>query len=198
MLKALKIIYTIEVKKMGNSSNSNYLGIDLKHCKFIGHGRQGRVYLLPDKKRVIKVYNKSKGCRGERKILLRVKHDPHFAKIYEYNNTCMIRDYIDGTCIKDYIKKHGLSETLALNIIKLVESFREDGFKKLDIRLAHVFVQPDESIKVIDPRKVYERNLSYPKKIMSGLAELGVLSKFIKILKEEYPNLYKQWVKKHH
>ncbi|AWI06514.1 serine/threonine protein kinase [Clostridium drakei] len=182
---------------MNNSVDKKYLGVNLKECKFIGKGRQGSVYLLPDKKRIIKIYNKEKGCKGETEILLRVQNNPHFAKVYSYSNKAMIREYIPGICIKNYISKNGLSKKLAINLIKLVESFKADGFQKLDIRLAHIFVQPNEDVRVIDPRKVFERKLNYPLKIMKGLRELSVLSKFMEILKEEYPYLYKQWSKKH-
>ncbi|AKN32104.1 serine/threonine protein kinase [Clostridium carboxidivorans P7] len=182
---------------MDNSVDKKYLGVNLKECKFIGKGRQGSVYLLPDKKRIIKIYNKEKGCKGELEILLRVQDNPHFAKVYSYNNRAMIREYIPGMCIKDYIRKNGLSEKLAINLVKLVESFKTAGFKKLDIRLAHIFVQPNEDVRVIDPRKVFERKLNYPLKIMKGLRELSVLPKFMKILKEEYPDLYNQWSRKH-
>lgn len=182
---------------MDNSVDKKYLGVNLKDCKFIGRGRQGSVYLLPDKKRIIKVYNKSKGCRGETKILLKVQDNPHFAKVYAYNSKAMLREYIPGVCIKDYIRRNGLSEKLAINLVKLVESFKASGFKKLDIRLAHIFVQPNEDVRVIDPRKVFERNLNYPRSIMDGLEKLSALSKFMKILKEEYPNLYTEWSRKH-
>lgn len=182
---------------MNNSIDKKYFGVNLKDCKFIGKGRQGSVYILPDKKRIIKIYNKEKGCKGETEILLKVQDNPHFAKIYEYNSKAMLREYIPGICIKDYISKHGLSRELAINLVKLVESFKDSGFKKLDIRLAHVFVQTNEDIRVIDPRKVFQRNLSYPRSILKSLKSLSVLSKFMKILQEEYPDLYKQWSKKH-
>ncbi len=181
---------------MNNHIDKKYFEIDLRDCKFIGKGRQGSVYMLPDKKRIIKVYNKEKGCKGETEILLKVQDNPHFAKIYDYNRKAMIREYIPGICIKDYISKNGLSRKLAINIVELVESFKSSGFKKLDIRLAHVFVQPNEDIRVIDPRKVFERSLNYPQSILSGLKKLSVLSKFMKILREEYPDLYKRWSKK--
>ncbi|NMM64736.1 serine/threonine protein kinase [Clostridium sp. P21] len=181
---------------MNNSMDKKYFGIDLKDCKFIGKGRQGSVYLLPDKKRIIKIYNKEKGCKGEAEILLKVQNDPHFAKIYDYTNKAMIREYIPGECIKDYIRKHGLSRELAINLVKLVESFKADGFKKLDIRLAHVYVQTDGDVRVIDPRKVFERSLSYPRSIFKDLKKLSVLSKFMRIVQEDYPDLYKQWNKR--
>lgn len=182
---------------MNNFNNDKYLGVDLNRCKFIGKGAQGRVYLLPDQKRVIKIYNSPKGCIGEAKILLSIKHNPYFPRIYAYNNISMIREYVPGVLIKDYLKKHGLSRTLAINIIKLIESFKDEGFKKLDIRCAHIFVQPDESIMVIDPRKVFQKKVSYPYRILKTLNDSGHLPQFMEVLKEEYPELYKKWDRKY-
>ncbi len=182
---------------MINYTDEKYLGINLKDCQFIGKGTQGSVYLLPDKKRVIKVYNSVKSCKGETDILLRVQHNPHFAKIYSYSDKCMIREYIGGICIKEYIKKYGFSKNLAINIVKLVESFKADGFKRLDIRFAHIFVQSDETIRVIDPRKVFEKNISYPRSMFQSLQKLGFFSEFMKIVKQEYPMLYEEWTMKY-
>ncbi|WP_027623148.1 serine/threonine protein kinase [Clostridium lundense] len=180
-----------------NNFYNKYLGVDLRQCKPIGEGAQGRVYLLPDKKRVIKIYNSPKGCKGEAKILLSVKHNPHFPRIYAYNNICMIREYVPGTCIKKYLKNHKLSRTLAINIVKLIQSFKNDGFKKLDIRSSHIFIQSDENIKVIDPRNVFKKKVSYPYKILKTLDKSGNLPEFMKILKKEYPDLYKKWMYKY-
>lgn len=180
-----------------NKLNNKYLGVDLNQCKFIGKGTQGKVYLLPDQKRVIKIYNSPKDCKGEVKILLSVRNDPHFPRIYAYNNLCMIRDYVPGVCIRKYLKNHKLSKTLAINIVKLIESFKSEGFKKLDIRSTHIFVQTDESIIVIDPRSVFTKKVSYPYKILKTLDKSGNLPRFMNILKEEYPELYKQWMHKY-
>ncbi|MBU5591886.1 serine/threonine protein kinase [Clostridium sp. MSJ-4] len=178
---------------MNSSKNNKYLGVDLNLCKFIGKGYEGKVYLLPDEKRVIKVYKSPKGCRGEAKILLSVDNNPYFPRIYAYNNICMIREYVPGICITKYLKTHELSRKLAINIVKLIESFKSEGFKKLDIRCAHIFVQPDESLKVIDPRRVFEKKISYPRSILETLKKSGHLQQFMEILKEEYPELHKKW-----
>ena len=180
---------------MSNSHRKEYLGVDLKYCKFIGRGTQGRVYLLPDGKSVIKIYKNSSGCRGEAEILLKVQNNPHFPKLYSYDDKCMIREYIGGTNIGPYLKNHGLSRNLAVNIINLIESFKIAEFKKLDIRFAHIFIQPDERIRVIDPRKVFKKNISYPRSIFGGLKKYGLLKQFMKILKEENPVFYKEWTR---
>jgi hypothetical protein len=105
----------------------------------------------------------------------------------------MIREYVDGICIKDYITKYGLSRRLALNLIGLIDEFKRLGFTRLDMRCAHIFVQPDESLKVIDPRKHYTQNAPYPRNMLNCLRQLHVLMPFMKILKEERPEIYKSW-----
>lgn len=57
----------------------------------------------------------------------------------------------------------------------------------MDIRFPHLFVQPDGSLMMIDPRKSYEENIPYPKSFLKRLRKMGLLEQFMKILDEEKP-----------
>lgn len=161
---------------------------------FLGEGKNGKVHLLPNGK-VIKFFKHYKNCLDEYTILEKVNGNKYFPRVYECTKTYMIRDYVGGSVLPTYIKKHGLSKRLALNLIGLIEDFERIGFTRLDIRCEHIFVQNDksESIIIIDPRAHYTKQVSYPRQMTGGLKKLGVLRKFIHVLQHEKPYLYNKW-----
>jgi len=183
------------IKKL-NNKNTNCFNIDLVTCKFLGQGQNGKVYLLPNGN-VLKIFFKADNCKHEYEILKSVEGNKHFPKVYEYSSNCILREYIDGILIKNYISKHGLCVKLAKNLIELIEDFKDFGFTRLDIRCEHIFIQQDLSIKIIDPRRTYTKVISYPHSILKSLNKLGVLDIFFNTLKKTNIKLYRDWSKKY-
>lgn len=175
-----------------NIVNTNCFNIDLSSCKFLGQGRNGKVYLLPNGK-ALKIFFKEENCKHEYDILKSVEGSKYFPKVYEYGINCLIRDYIGGILIKNYIRQYGLSVNLAKNLIELIENFRNLGFTRLDIRCEHIFIQQDETIKIIDPRQTYTKIIPYPHSILKTLNKLDVLDDFFNILKNTSIKLYEDW-----
>lgn len=163
--------------------------IDLKRCIFLGQGRYGQVYLMSDG-RVVKIFKDQESCVKEYIILESVKGNKHFPKAYECRDNYLIRDYVDGTCLDKYISKYGLSENLARNIVELIEDFKKLGFKRLDMRCSHIFIQDDESVMVIDPREHFTKTVSYPKKLLSKLRKLKISRKLSNNLSTLNNSLY--------
>lgn len=166
--------------------------INFNECEYIGHGRNGVVYQMPNG-RVIKICKDAFHCRNEYNVLRRVSDSEIFPKIYQHGRKYLIREYINGDCIKDYIKKNGLSERLARNIVNMLEEFIKYNFTRLDIRGAHIYVIKDERIKVIDTDRSYIKRVRYPKKLFEDLMDLRVYDDFMKVLEKERPDLYKKW-----
>lgn len=75
----------------------------------------------------------------------------------------------------------------------MLKEFQILKFTKIDIRCRDIFVQSDESLKVIDPKKFYAKNRGFPRHLSKGLYKLGVLDTFFITLKEEEPELYEKW-----
>ncbi|MDF2505324.1 MULTISPECIES: serine/threonine-protein kinase [Clostridium] len=169
--------------------------INLLQCMVLGKGHNGIVYLLPDGK-VIKVCFTEESCRGEYYILSKVNGNKYFPKVYGRCGNYMIRDYVGGTSLKDYIKEYGFNRELAIKIILLFEEFDKLKFRKRDIRCKDIFVQPDGTVKVIDPKKCYSKDRDFPKHLSKGLEKLEVLDYFMDIVKEKRPKLYKRWFHK--
>ncbi len=175
-----------------NTANTNCFNIDLSTCKFLGQGRNGKVYLLPNGN-ALKIFFKIENCNHEYEILKSVEGNKHFPKVYEYNSNCMIREYIGGVPIKNYINEYGLSVYLATNIIELIQDFIKLGFTRLDVRCDHIFIQQDVTIKVIDPRRTFTKVIPYPHSILGTLNKLNVLDDFFNTLKNTNVKLYEDW-----
>lgn len=169
-----------------------HFDVNLLQCMILGKGHNGIVYLLPDGK-VIKVCFTEESCRGEYYILKKVNGNKYFPKVYGINGNYMIRDYVGGKSLKDYIKEYGFNKNIALKVILLLEEFDKLKFTKTDIRCKDIFVQPDGTLKVIDPKKCFSKKRDFPRHLSKGFEKLGVLDDFMEVVKEKKPKLYDRW-----
>ena len=94
-----------------------------------------------------------------------------------------------------YLKQNNINKHLSLELVKLIDEFKKLGFTRLDMRLGHIFLQPDDTVKVIDPRDSYERIQPYPRSMLKGLQKHGDLRAFFDYIKHDYPDYYKYWRK---
>lgn len=166
--------------------------INLLECKYLGKGNNGIVYLLPDRK-VIKICYAVDSCKKEYNILHRIKHSRYFPRVYGMTGNYMIRDYVEGEILKNYIKHNGLSRELSLKIMDLLDEFKKLKFAKNDIRCKDIIVKPDGELMIIDPKKFYSKKRDYPRHLCKGLYKLNVLDIFLNTLKEKKPKEYNKW-----
>lgn len=176
--------YYIELDEMAESM--------LRGADFLGCGHNGIVYLLEDNK-VIKIFKSKYVCKNEYDILKKTSKSKYFPQVYFHGDYYIVRSYAKGERLDYYIKKNGLNRKIAANMIELIKEFKELGFTKLDIRCKDLYLSDDFSIKVIDPKNNYSKNCSYPRHLMKGLSKLGVLDEFLKIVKKEYEEEYREW-----
>jgi predicted Ser/Thr protein kinase len=167
--------------------------LDIKECEFLGKGTEGSVYLTPEGYALKIFYNKRK-AEDEAKLLEVVKDSRFFPKVLFIANNMILRDYVQGDNLYAYIKKNGLSYNLSVEIISLKEEFKRLKFTRLDIRNPHIFVDTNEKIQVIDPRKVFIKKTPYPKEIIKVLVKLDLFDEFLKNLLMYNPQLIKYWV----
>ena len=168
--------------------------INLLDCRYLGKGHNGVLFQLPDGK-VIKICFERESCVGEYYILSRIGSNKYFPRVYGLMGNYMIREYVDGMCLSDYIKKYGLSRELSIRLMDMLLEFKALGFKKLDLRCRDIYVGQDNTLKVIDPKKFYSKERDFPRHLSKGLYKLGVLEDFLEYAKEERPFLYSQWKK---
>lgn len=169
-----------------------YSGIDVSNLKFIGQGTQGKVYFLPPNK-VIKIFHNTRSCKDQLYILECAKNSRFFPKVYKHDDYSIVMDFVPGVNLRDYLEKNKLSKKLAFELVELVCEFERLGFTRLDIRAPHIFVQADESIIAIDPRKTFQIVEKYPRKILGTLRKFGYLEQFFSLIKNKYSDKYSQW-----
>ncbi|NOW92605.1 MULTISPECIES: serine/threonine protein kinase [Clostridium] len=167
--------------------------LDIKECEFLGKGKEGAVYLTPEGYALKIFYNKKK-AKNEADLLEKVNGSRFFPKVLFIANNMILRDYVEGDNLSSYIKKNGLSYNLSIEIINLIEEFKTLKFTRLDIRDAHIFVNKNEQIQVIDPRKVFVKKTPYPKEIIKVLVKLNVFEDFLKHVLSYKPKLIKYWI----
>ena len=164
----------------------------IRTSEFLGSGHNGIVYLLPNK-RVIKIFKNKKVCAGEYNILVKTKKSKYFPKVYEHGAYYIVRDYVGGQRLDKYIKRHGINKEISLNIIKLIEEFKKLKFRRLDIRCKDLYLMDNFSINVIDPKNNYSKSVIYPRHLMKGLNNLGVIDQFLSVVCDESHKTYELW-----
>lgn len=168
-------------------------GLREERLKFVGEGSQGKVYLI-DAQRCIKIYKRIEFLQLELEVLLKARNEPQFPKVYEWGRDYMIREYIPGIGLKDYLRKYPLTRELSRQIVELFLAFERLKFNRLDTRMAHIIVTPTGEIKAIDPANAMRKSGSYPRKFLSQLAKLKCQETFFQHLQTINPELYERWV----
>ena len=138
--------------------------IELKDCILLGSGAEGSVYLT------------SEGLA---------------LKCF---NNILVRDYVNGENLSNYLSKNGLSYSLSIELIDLIEDLKILKFKRINIRNAHIFINKNEKLMVIDPRKPYTKIMPYPKDIIKILLKLNLFDTFLKNLLSYRPDLLDYWI----
>ena len=167
--------------------------LNKKDCSFLGKGKEGEVYLTPEGYALKIFYRKSKAI-SEVKLLEIASGSRFFPNVLFIANNMVLRDYVEGITLREYIRNNGLSFNLSCEIIELVEEFKNLNFKRINIRNAHIFVNEDEKIQVIDPRKVFSKNTPYPKDIVKILVQENLFEDFLKHVLEYEKDLSSYWV----
>lgn len=175
-----------------DSRHNYYCGIDITNLTLIGEGRQGKVYLLPNDK-VIKVFKRKESCEDQLFILQQACKSSYFTKVYNYDAYSIIIDFVQGVPLNIYLGSNSLSKKLSLELANLIITFEKLGFTRLDIRICHIFVQADESIKIIDPRGSFKIIEPYPRLMIKGLKKYNALDNFFKFIQPEYKDICLNW-----
>ena len=160
--------------------------LNIHDCVLLGAGAEGAVYLSPEGY-AIKIFKNIESAKDEESILIDTKDSVYFTNSILRISNILIREYVSGDNLSEYISKHGLSYKLAAQLVDLIEDFKKLNFKRLNIRNAHLFVNENEKLMVIDPRKPYTKVTPYPKDIIKILTKLQVFDVFLKYLSAYKP-----------
>ena len=167
--------------------------LDIKECKLLGKGYEGSVYLTPEGY-ALKIFSKKKNAKDEAEILEKAKDSRFFPNVIFLADNMMLREYVPGENLYEFLNKNRLSYKLSIEIIELIEDFKRLKFKRINIRNAHIFVDENEKIQIIDPRKTYIKETPYPKDIINILVKLNLFDDFLKNLINYNKDLLKYWI----
>ena len=169
----------------------NYL-LEVQNLKLLGTGAEGAVYLTPEGY-AFKVFKNIENAKSEDEILKQTADSRFFPNSIVRVSNILIREYVGGVTLKEYISKHGLPYNLSIEIIDLIEDLKRLNFKWINFRNAHIFVSSKGKVKVIDPRKPYSKTTPYPKDIVKILVKYHLFDKFLKDVLKYKPSLLPYW-----
>lgn len=169
------------------------IDISIRDLEFIGKGTQGKVYRI-DFQKCIKVFKRKKECKEELKTLLMAQGDMHFPILYEYGANYIVREYINGIELNEYLSKQKLTPQLSKKLIELYEAMIKVGYLRQDAAIFHIFVMPSGELKLIDTAKAMKKKSTIPNLLISGLEDIGYKEDFFNFLKSNRPDLYIQWI----
>lgn len=166
-----------------------------RNAVFLGEGHNGIVYELPGNK-AIKIFQDSKLCREEARILKRVSKSKYFPRVYSIGEFYMVREKVEGQRLDHFIKDKGMKREVAENLYKLINEFEKLNFTKLDIRCRDIYIKDNLNLRVIDPKECYKRKVNYPRHLMKGLKKIDCLDSFLDYIKDIDKICAEQWEKK--
>lgn len=169
----------------------NYL-LEIQDFKLLGSGAEGSVYLTPEGY-ALKTFKNIKAAKSEEEILKKTLDSSFFPNPILRISNILIREYVGGENLFEYITKHGLPYNLSKEIIDLIEDLKRLKFKRINIRNAHIFVDSKGKIMVINPRKPFTKITPYPKDIIKTLVKLHLFDKFLKDVLQYKPDLLSYW-----
>lgn len=169
-----------------------YGDMNIDKLMLLGSGTQGSVYKINEEK-CIKIFKKKVDCINEVNTLLMAQLDNHFPKLYSYGEKYIIREFIDGITLDSYLRSYPFTPYLANKLIELYEAMYSVGFSRVDTALFHIFLLPNEEIKLIDTSRAMKIKSTYPKLILNGLNKLKYKKQFLSYVKIVRPDIYNKW-----
>ncbi|MGL4740061.1 MAG: hypothetical protein ACRC41_04555 [Sarcina sp.] len=156
----------------------------LRKGEKIGEGHNGVVFLLEDGN-IIKFFRRHGAWLDESYILKRVKGSKFFPKIIEIGDNYIVREFVAGERLDKYLKTNSMDKALAKALFEMTKEFEKLKFKRVDIRCKDIFYNIDEKkIMIIDPKKNYDKKVSYPRHLMKGLYKKDALTTFLNFMKD--------------
>jgi predicted Ser/Thr protein kinase len=173
---------------------TKYYDLDIKKLELLGSGTQGKVYKIDDE-RCIKVFKSKKQCREELTTLVMAHGDGHFPELYHYGENYIVREYINGTELDNYLLSNKLTQELIAKLIELYEAMVNVGYRRLDAAIFHIFITEAGQLKLIDTAKAMKKKTQIPHLLISGIERLGYREELFNFLRINRPELYTLWIR---
>jgi predicted Ser/Thr protein kinase len=162
----------------------------------IGRGANGAVFKLSED-RCVKIFPDKRNAQSEGEALTAGQRSRVFPRLYKTGRKYVVMEYISGSYLDEYLKKKGhISEQITEQILFVLKELKRLQFPRLDARLRHLVLTKGDQLKVIDHANSLSKHFARPVYLLAGLKKLGLRSAFLKQVKKQNPDLYKQWTTK--
>lgn len=160
---------------------------------FLGAGAQGAVFQL-SATTCVKVFAHEFDAQQEATSLRRASSASFIPQVYEAGPNYIIMELMRGQGIKTFLSvQQAFPSFLAAELLAMINEMKRVGFTRIDTALRHVYVTPEEQIKVIDHVNSYRTVQLYPARMLRSLANIGYLDPFLNYVEREDPVMYEEW-----
>ncbi|WP_227937951.1 hypothetical protein [Alkalihalobacillus deserti] len=179
--------------KVKNYEDEDVFVVNNSALEMIGKGRQGAVFLITDDI-CVKVYGDVDDCEREHYAMSLGQHTSLLPKIYCKGNNFLVMEMVYGVDLREYMQSQPLTEELSHELIKMLITFKEIGYERIDHHKRQIYLQNDGSLKVIDVGRTVWRNRTYPypRKLLQSLG-VDYRNLFIEHVKKIDSDLYEEW-----
>ncbi|WP_052144545.1 RIO1 family regulatory kinase/ATPase domain-containing protein [Halalkalibacter okhensis] len=161
--------------------------------KLIGKGSQGAVFQLSED-RCVKIYVKPNAAMKEGNALEAAADLNIVPQVYEVGSNYVIMEYLQGTNLKDYLKKiKKMPKEFTEQIIMIRKELKRVGFTRIKTSIGHFIVTEGDVLKAIDHSDGLTMHDPYNPKMFRDLKKLGLLNTFLEQAKEIDPDSYEDW-----
>ncbi len=168
---------------------------NLEKYKLLGKGGDGAVFQICHNK-CVKIFWIEKTQKLELKALKKGQSSPIIPRLYEYGSNYIVMEYINGYNLKKYLKKKKrFSDSKIKQILYMLSEFKRIGFLRHDTEVRHIYFNEKGEVKVIDHKRAFTTDRTYPMKLISGLEKLGYAEEFLQGVKQISPTIFNEWAK---
>jgi predicted Ser/Thr protein kinase len=160
--------------------------------KLLGEGAQGKVYRI-DGSRCIKIFKRPQCLQRELDNLRMAAHEPCFPKVYEWGKDYIIREYMEGIELGQYLQKSPLTKSISWQLVELLRAFERLHFRRIDTQLKNVIITSKGKLRPIDFVNSMSKKQLYPKLLLGQLKKINMKKTFLEHVKLIDKALFNKW-----
>jgi len=160
---------------------------------YIGAGAQGAVFQI-SAQQCVKVYVNESDAETEAKALLAAASASFIPLVYEVGRNYIVMEYFSGPGLKAFLSNRSdFPDFIAEQLVLIIKEMKRVQFTRVDTALRHVYVTPENTLKVIDHVNSYRTVQPYPHRMLQSLSNIGRLQPFLTYVSHHHPELYSEW-----
>lgn len=160
---------------------------------YIGAGAQGAVFQI-SAQQCVKIYVNESDAESEARALHAAASASFIPLVYEVGKNYIVMEYLSGPGLKAFLSNRSdLPHFIAEQLVLIIKEMKRVQFTRIDTALRHVYVTPENTLKVIDHVNSYRTVQPYPQRMLQSLSNIGCLQPFLTYVSHHHPELYFEW-----